>query len=49
MEEAYQMPMVQNLHDNVAGRTWLTKLDTILDYYPVPVQAQMPSHGPVQA
>ena len=27
--------MVQNLHDNVAGRTWLTKLDTILNYYQV--------------
>ena len=35
MEEAYQMPMVQNLRDNIAGRTWLTKLDTILDYYQV--------------
>ena len=37
MEEAYQMPMVQNLLDNVPGGTWLTKLDMNMGYYHLPL------------
>ena len=33
----YQMPMVQDLLDNVAGATWLTKLDMNKGFYQVPL------------
>ena len=46
--DPYQMPVVQDLLDDVAGATWLSKLDMNKGFYLVPLQTgSLPSvhHG----